>query len=243
MNRTRVALVVLVVVLVALCVLAPTALAKRNLNPRVLPPHSTAFGMTYSDWSAKWWQWILAIPQDKNPAFDFTGANAAQGQSGKVWFLAGTMEPDWTGAMNAERTCTVPLGKAIFLPIINAEMSPPEGPTMTWPELVAFASSFIDDVTVAELTVDGRAINVTGAYRVQTTTDEAEAPSYTMPEGGVFTGYGIAPGTYKFFSDGYWVMLAPLRAGKHELVLHGVAQGDWGLFETQVIYHLTVRGH
>ena len=84
---------------------------------------------------------------------------------------------------------------------------------------------------------------MTDAYRVHTTRNECRAPTYTMPEGGVYEPLGIAPGTYKFFSDGYWVMLAPLRAGMHDVALHGVAQGDWGVFETQVTYHLNVARH
>jgi len=31
-------------------------------NPGVLPPNSHAFGMTYNEWSAKWWQWAVNIP-------------------------------------------------------------------------------------------------------------------------------------------------------------------------------------
>ena len=48
-----------------------------------------------------------------NPLLDQTGQNAALGQSGEVWFLAGT-----TGG-SAERTVTVPPGKALFFPIVN----------------------------------------------------------------------------------------------------------------------------
>ena len=211
---------------------------------KVIPPNATPHGATYSEWSAMWWQWVLAIPQDQNPCFDQTGTNAAVGQSGHVWFLAGTMEPDWTGAMNATRDVKVPRGTMLFIPVINAEMSPPEGPGVgidTWEGLVDFATGYIDLVTVAELTVDGRAVPITEAYRVQTTTVEADAPTYTMPEGGVLQPYGVAPGTHPFYSDGYYVMLAPLSAGKHTVALHGVAAGDGWSFETQVTYNLMVK--
>ena len=109
---------------------------------------------------------------------------------------------------------------------------------MAWADLVAFASSFIDDVTLAELTVDGRTVQVAD-YRAYT--DPDDRPSYTMPENGVLEPAGVAPGTYRFFSDGYWAMLTPLSAGRHTVIIHGRAQGDWGLFETQVTYHLTVK--
>jgi hypothetical protein len=53
----------------------------------------------------------------------------------------------------------------------------------------------------------------------------------------------VAPGTYPFFSDGYWVMLAPLSAGTHTIHLHGLApvpEWEW-TFETEVTYHVTVK--
>jgi hypothetical protein len=44
----------------------------------VLPPGGHAFGQTYSQWAASWWQWALPIPADISPLNDPTGANAAQ---------------------------------------------------------------------------------------------------------------------------------------------------------------------
>ena len=55
----------------------------------VYPPGSNPLGVTYGEWTAKWWQWLLSIPGPVNPNLDTTGANCAQGQSGPVWFLAG----------------------------------------------------------------------------------------------------------------------------------------------------------
>lgn len=240
MRKTRIYVVVLVVALVVLALAAPMADAKR----KVIPPNATPHGLTYSDWSAKWWQWALAIPEDKSPFFDETGADVAVGQTGHVWFLAGTMEFDWDGVARATRNVTVPRGRMLFFPIINGEMSPPEGPGMgidTWPGLVDFTKGYIDAVTLAQLTVDGRDVPITGRYRVQTTEVEADAPTYTMPEGGVYIPFGVAPGTYPFFSDGYFVMLAPLSSGKHTIAFHGIAQGEGWMFETQVTYNVTVK--
>src|SRR2546430_5217700 len=59
-------------------------------NPGVVPPDSNEFGNSYGEWSARWWQWLLSIPNSTNPNLDTTGANCAVGQTGQVWFLAGT---------------------------------------------------------------------------------------------------------------------------------------------------------
>src|SRR4051812_1041314 len=35
-------------------------------NPNVHPPCSKPYGLTYGEWSAKWWQWMQAIPLAEN---------------------------------------------------------------------------------------------------------------------------------------------------------------------------------
>src|SRR5574341_1319356 len=76
--------------LVGLLAPATMGFAQGNPNPGVLPPRATAYGMTYGEWSARWWQWGLGQPAATNPIDDPTGAFCDVGQSGPVWFLAGT---------------------------------------------------------------------------------------------------------------------------------------------------------
>ncbi|MCK7502716.1 MAG: hypothetical protein MZV70_00525 [Desulfobacterales bacterium] len=80
--------------------------------------------MTYGEWSAKWWQWAYSLPVDQNPFFDENGSctNGANGPVGPVWFLTGVINVSGT----AVRNCTVPAGKALFFPIINAEDATPD---------------------------------------------------------------------------------------------------------------------
>ena len=80
-------------------------------------PQVKAYGKTYGEWSAQWWQWVHSIPAGINPLLDATGEHCDEGQfafdNDKVWFLAGT-----TGG-EAERHCTVPHGKALLYPLVN----------------------------------------------------------------------------------------------------------------------------
>src|SRR5262245_20745573 len=62
---------------------------------------SIPFGLTYGEWTARWWQWAYSIPKYVHPAYDDSGKYCAEGQSGPVWFLAGTFEHP------AERYCTI----------------------------------------------------------------------------------------------------------------------------------------
>src|SRR2546427_7156737 len=85
----------------ALFVASATPALADNPNPGIAPPNSHPHGLTYGEWNGRWWQWALSIPSDVNPVLDTTGVHCAEGQTGKVWFLAGT----FGGA--ATRTCTI----------------------------------------------------------------------------------------------------------------------------------------
>ena len=54
----------------------------RNENPQVHPVNSRPYGLSYAEWSARWWQWIYQIPLSVKPNFDTTGEDCAQGQPG-----------------------------------------------------------------------------------------------------------------------------------------------------------------
>jgi hypothetical protein len=83
-------------------------------NPRVVPPNARPGGSSLAEWSALWWQQMLAIPYDENPVFDTTGEDCALGAQGHVWFLAGT-----PGGDPVERTCAIPTGTRILFPLLN----------------------------------------------------------------------------------------------------------------------------
>src|SRR5690349_3524534 len=54
----------------------------------IVPPTEGVYGPL----SAQWSQWSLTVPAAKHPLLDPTGANAAVGQSGSIWFLGGSLE-------------------------------------------------------------------------------------------------------------------------------------------------------
>jgi hypothetical protein len=115
---TRCRCAVLGVLLVASTAVALSALAGEasgaqkggNPNPGVIPPNKR-----YQDLSAEWWQWVFSIPTDRNPLIVTDGTEMACGasQSGSVVFLAGTL------GGTATRTCTVPTGTSLFVPLFN----------------------------------------------------------------------------------------------------------------------------
>jgi hypothetical protein len=222
----------LVMVVVALALLGSTMAFARNANPGVLPPNSHAFGKTYGEWSAKWWQWAVNIPASNSPIVDTTGADCAVNQSGKVWFLAGTATST-AGGPAVTRTCTVPSGKAILFPIINAECSTIEGNGTTQAQLSACAKGIIDPVATVTATVDG--VNLqdltppNSPYRVQ-------SPLFTF-KSVQDNPFSIPAGQSPSVADGYWILLAPLSTGQHTIHFLGAIPN---IFTTEVIYNLTV---
>jgi hypothetical protein len=93
----------------------------------IYPPNSRPFGLSYGEWSARWWQWMQAIPLPVNPNFEGTPTDpaptsvqdCAQGQEGLVWFLGGRFFISDPPPPTTQRNCIVPAGKSIFFPIAN----------------------------------------------------------------------------------------------------------------------------
>src|SRR5947207_14970671 len=80
-------------------------------NPLIAPPHSHFRGLSYSEWSAAFFQWVYSLPTLHHPLFDT--ADCSAGQTGKVWFIDGTAQGH--GFPTEGRDCTVPVGTALFL--------------------------------------------------------------------------------------------------------------------------------
>jgi hypothetical protein len=194
----------------------------------VIPIDAVAYGSTYGEWGARYWQWVLSIPAATNPGSDTTGEFCREGQQGPVWFLGSTFTSD-----PVTRHCTVPAGKALFFPIAtvisgagayDCDPTVPDVPCNI-AALRVIAGDATDPVSL-EVTIDGKRLRNLRGQRVQT-------PVFTLtyPEGNVFE---APPGTLgPNVADGYWLMLAPLSVGKHTIRSRAVFTG--GFFEGNVI--------
>jgi hypothetical protein len=230
--------------LASLTILAVAVMpAAAAANPGVVPPTGAYTGSTYGQWSEAWWRWAMSIPAAQSPLGDTTGAQCGVGQSGPVWFLAGTP------GGQATRHCTIPAGKAILVPIINAEWSVAEananasGGGCFVPGVIsgtseqalrACAAAQIDHVKVVEASVDGTPLRDLQQYRVA-----SGLFSFNAVDANIF---GVPAGTTSSVSDGYWVLLAPLSPGTHTIHFRGVAAFPelQFTFEEGVDYTLTV---
>lgn len=177
-------------------------------NQSIYPLDSKPYGLTYGDWTAKWWQWALSIPTKDNPVVDETGEKCGAGQNDtNVWFLAGT------GGGKVTRSCTIPAGKAILIPIINVQCdySTPESKTES--DLRQCAKEDQDKATNLHVAIDGVAITDLSKYRVQSPLFNVTRPPDNTS--------GLPAGTTQSVSDGFWILLKPLPPGKHEIRFSG----------------------
>ncbi len=214
-----------------MCAILLTAFAGSN---KVIPPQASAFGKTYAEWAAAWWLWGLQLPVEGHP---FLGCptSCAKGQSGPVWFLAGGP---------TECACSVPVGKALFFPLINAECSSLEEPPFHGDTAAAqreCAKYWADRVVVGSLfcEIDGQPVPDLANYRFV-----SPQITFTAPTPWVF---GAVGGTGTSVGDGYYLLLAPLSAGEHTIHFGGTshfAAGELGPdpmdLPVDTTFHLTV---
>jgi hypothetical protein len=216
---------------------APAAPARSSAGLLVDGPVGN---LSVSQWTALWWQWAYAPPVHNppftgpisNPLFDPTGAVCAVGQAGPVWFLAGTS----TGG-SVTRSCTVPAGVKLLIPLINIEgdnigVVPPFSPS----ELRAAVAAGIDTVDELHLSVDGRSVpsDVLFDHRVQSPVFAYGLPPQDNAVQGFEDGQGYI---FPVVSDGYWVLLNPLPAGDHVIDFGGAFSSGFSL---DITYDLTV---
>ncbi len=204
----------------------PILSADANLNPGIAPINSKPYGKSYSQWAAAWWQWAFSIPAGVNPLLDSGGENAAQGQDGPVWFLAGNFGGETV------REISVPAGKALFFPILNQPwVQFPEDPPYTIPELRAILRPGMDNAKLY-CEIDGQVVQGLVSYR-----EESTVFTTTVRDENIL---GMPSGDYEPCVDnGYYLMVTPLSHGRH--TIRFTAENADGSFSLDVTYHLTVR--
>jgi len=238
-GRSRVAIrtgITLAVLIVALS-MPSVPLAQQCEDSLIYPAGSQPFGMTYGDWQVAIWQYEFSIPVSTNPLLDSTGIDCNVAQSGgPVFFLNSA----FFGAP-VTRTCTVPAGKALLVPIAAWECSSVE-PAPSYganpQDMRTCAGTFMDGfgVQTLKLTVDGRKVPEVQKMRVQTPYFQ-----FTMPATDNLLGLdGVTSGSS--VSDAYLVMLKPLAPGNHVIEFEGAfVTGPAAGASFGVTYHLTVQ--
>lgn len=211
------------------------------LPTRAEPIGADAYGRSYGEWSAAWWQWLRSIPADVlapdgvspgHPLLAEGDVDCSLDQPpGPVWFLAGT------GGGDATRSCVVPRQKALFFPLINTMFANAEGENLTVEEkreainIIALACR-LDSILDGTPTVFSLPTVRTQSppFLIETATpDIFDEDALVDPEA---------------VADGFWVMVPPLPVGEHVLQFTGsVCDPATGapFFTVDVTYNLSVQ--
>ena len=198
--------VAVLAVLAGLMVPAMTPVAQAD-SPKVLPSDAKAYGK----WSAKWWQWALALPVNGHPFSDSSDFDCAAGQAGHLWFLGAPFG-------TTERTCEIPKGKSVFFGLLNAECSDLEGLGTTEAEQSKCAEDFADQIDADSLfwSIDGvPCVENLAAYRFQSPQFKFKAPTRWV--------FGAIGGKGTAVSDGYFLRLTPRPRECTRFVMAGSA--------------------
>jgi hypothetical protein len=176
----------------------------------VFLPNEKPFNLTYGEWSAEWWKWLLSSPNDSNPSTDKTGEYCTMNQNNSnVWFLAGT-----SGGYE-ERKCSIPEGRAILVSPIEVICTFAEYPELKIEDdLRNCAKSDQDAVKDVKLTVDSIPMTNLQNFRVT-----SSLFNVTLPENNIF---GVPSQTTEAISDGTFVMLKELPVGHHTIYASGL---------------------
>jgi hypothetical protein len=178
----------------------------------------------------------IGAPFAESPIADQTGQYCANGQSGDVWFLAGSYSSD-----PLTRSCAVPSGKYLMMPAVNylddypcpdPSFGPASGQSLE-DFLIADAAAAIDGVDAAALEVDRTTFDAMDHRAHSPMFDFAADIGYQAVDG------CITGTTQQFLTDGSSMIVEPLPAGAH--TLRATAANPASGFSQDLTWNVTVE--
>jgi hypothetical protein len=196
----------------------------------VLEPGVEHFGKSYNELVGDWFNWVTRFTIDDVPILEQGAVDCTRKQEGSIWFLAG----NFGGASN--RTCTIPSGKALFIPLVNIAFWVPEDGVDVG-AVRSLGNAQIDTTSALQVSIDGVVVEDPFAYR-------AESPpgGFALKFGPLLPAFGSpspTPDPRDAVGDGYWILLAPLARGTHVIQFHSSLEAS--NFVSDVTYHVRVR--
>jgi hypothetical protein len=190
-------------ILIWLFFVTPQSIAD-SINPGIFSKDASPYGIPYSDWIARWWQWSMSIPVSEHPRDAYTQHKCTLNQEGPVWFLPDVLQG------REERFCNIPASKAILIPILTGQCDYGIKEVKSDDDLRRCAMAG-DEHGVIEASIDGVKVKNLLQYRTQ-----SGFFNITIPADNI---YQAPAGTFKSMADGYFVFLQPLSPGNHDVHL------------------------
>jgi len=200
---------------------------RSSASETVIPPSDLPYGLSYEEWSAKWWQWYMGLAT--NQIENVGSPDICSGPGCHVRFLYGA-----PGTTTATRHVVIGPDTSLFFPILgfiadNTACPVSDFGTYTDAQLAAELTGAWSEVSVTTCTIDGVAVGglvnpVTSIYNI------VSPPfSYTIAKKdsiiSLVEGEDCIPGgmtIYPAVAEGAYLMLAPLKPGKHTIAFVGI---------------------
>ncbi|MGC2575173.1 MAG: hypothetical protein WA364_27010 [Candidatus Nitrosopolaris sp.] len=175
----------------------------------ILPPGGKPYGLPYAEQIKNFWKWSIGIPAKDNPVNDPTGEKCEVGQnsSSPLFYLS------FNNGGFSQRTCKVPAGKALFIPVLESEVSQKEFPKAQTDQDLSKATA-LDAGSANSLyfKIGDKEYNYQDLLKYRTHTD---AFNLNFANNGLF---GIIQGgPTRAVADGYYVMTEPLAKGTYPI--------------------------
>jgi hypothetical protein len=197
------------------------------LNPALYSIDESPFGIPYSTWIARWWNWTTGISATENHPRESADRSCDVHQEWKnVWFL-----PDVLNG-NMVRNCEVPLGRAIFVPVTTGEKSVAEQPSLTAKspdevkkELIE-GTHFCDNYNeINSAQIDGRKILGLAPNSTTYRTNTSDLFQLNWAKGNIYNTNPIQD--RRAFAEGWFLFVKPLPQGDHTIEIHSsINKGD-----------------
>jgi len=192
--------------LILATILSPVA-GSNSVN--IFPAGSKPYGLTYADHIENFWRWSLHIPANENPINDTAGVECAIGQNNtnsSVFYLT------FNNGGKSQRSCEVPAGKGLFLPVMQVEHSDKEDKGATVDALHAGAKKDQDNVNSLNLKIGDKQYKYEDLYKYRIHTEVFDV---VFPNNGIF---GVKEGgSSKAVADGFYIITEPLTKGNYTI--------------------------
>lgn len=172
---------------------------------------SRPYGLSYGQWTVKWWQWAVSFSEHLSPVIDRTGKLANSKQPFDVFFLAGIYGD--TGKIFPTRKCVIPSGKSILFPVINYEANVLEYPDLrNEDDILTNVANHMNSIVVKECFINGKSIVPKRVH--------SDPKIFPLSVNKDMPGLDCGKNTFAA-SDGFWIFLKPLRRGKYKISFRG----------------------
>jgi hypothetical protein len=184
------------------------------MSIEIFKPNENPFGISYEDHVKKFWKFTCSFPKNKNPARRANNGQideiANQNSDSPVFYLNICCDGEES---LVERTCNVPRGKGIFIPVMSVEVSEKEVQDPSIDKLKKLAKEDQNSVKGLSVKLDGIEVNDIHSYRTPTNVFELDFPQDAL--------FDVSAGTCQTVADGFYIITRPPPPGTHIIEYKG----------------------